>query len=262
MSMLSELSEIFPDLFDENSDEQSTVSFSMEPLQDAIITEDSTIISGTGYSGNESTVRQVNSLYMDVEDVVEVTDEDAELSETDSLEGFITTLDEIVVRMTDISEDMDVEDVTEEAVEEEIQENDEEEETPPAVDQDTSENVSPTMERADVARERFKGAPWFNNVKDKHVTLIGLGGIGSWVNLLVSRLNVRYMTLYDFDSFEDHNMAGQLVSKVDVNRPKVYVAQQIAHMYGNYMEFPPVDERGKWHESMILFDPDTPYIDF
>ena len=36
----------------------------------------------------------------------------------------------------------------------------------------------------------------------------------------------------------------------------------LKNAYGNYMEFPPIDERGKWHESVIVFDPDTPYIEF
>lgn len=29
--------------------------------------------------------------------------------------------------------------------------------------------------------------------------------------------------------------------------------------YGNYMEFPPLRERGKWHNGIIIFDPDVPY---
>ena len=36
----------------------------------------------------------------------------------------------------------------------------------------------------------------------------------------------------------------------------------LTHMYGNYMEFPPIDQRGKWHENMIIFDPDVPYKEF
>ena len=28
------------------------------------------------------------------------------------------------------------------------------------------------------------------------------------------------------------------------------------------MEFPPIDQRGKWHENMIIFDPDVPYKEF
>lgn len=43
--------------------------------------------------------------------------------------------------------------------------------------------------------------------------------------------------------------------------PKVY-ENFLTHAYGNYMEFPPVEERGIWHEDVITFDPDTPYKDF
>ena len=28
--------------------------------------------------------------------------------------------------------------------------------------------------------------------------------------------------------------------------------------YGDYMKFPPVNERGTWHKDLII-DPDTPY---
>lgn len=36
----------------------------------------------------------------------------------------------------------------------------------------------------------------------------------------------------------------------------------LTHIYGNYMEFPPVEKRGAWHEGIIEFDPDTPYEEF
>lgn len=36
----------------------------------------------------------------------------------------------------------------------------------------------------------------------------------------------------------------------------------LAHMYGNYMEFPPVAKRGVWHEGILEFDPDTPYKEY
>lgn len=32
--------------------------------------------------------------------------------------------------------------------------------------------------------------------------------------------------------------------------------------YGNYMEFPPVEKRGKWHENVITFDPEISYKEF
>ena len=32
--------------------------------------------------------------------------------------------------------------------------------------------------------------------------------------------------------------------------------------YGNYMEFPPVEKRGTWHEGYFEMDPDTPYKEY
>ena len=32
--------------------------------------------------------------------------------------------------------------------------------------------------------------------------------------------------------------------------------------YGDYMTFPPVEERGKWHEGQIHFEPDIPYKEY
>jgi len=38
--------------------------------------------------------------------------------------------------------------------------------------------------------------------------------------------------------------------------------EPLKNMYGNYMEFPPISERGIWHDEIITFDPDTPYKKF
>lgn len=36
----------------------------------------------------------------------------------------------------------------------------------------------------------------------------------------------------------------------------------LRNMYGDYMEFPPKDKRGEWHDGILEIDPDTPYFDF
>ena len=33
----------------------------------------------------------------------------------------------------------------------------------------------------------------------------------------------------------------------------------LKHSYGDYMRFPPIADRGKWHEGVIKFEPDIPY---
>lgn len=36
----------------------------------------------------------------------------------------------------------------------------------------------------------------------------------------------------------------------------------LTHMYGNYMAFPPVEQRGLWHAGELYLDPDIPYTDY
>jgi lipopolysaccharide cholinephosphotransferase len=43
--------------------------------------------------------------------------------------------------------------------------------------------------------------------------------------------------------------------------PKQYDAI-LKKIYGDYMTYPPVEERGRWHSNVIFFDPDTPYAQF
>jgi lipopolysaccharide cholinephosphotransferase len=38
---------------------------------------------------------------------------------------------------------------------------------------------------------------------------------------------------------------------------------EILHnFYGDYLTYPPLEQRGLWHEGMITFEPRMPYIDF
>ena len=36
----------------------------------------------------------------------------------------------------------------------------------------------------------------------------------------------------------------------------------LTNMYGDYMEFPSVENRGKWHKNMIIYDPDISYTEY
>ena len=38
--------------------------------------------------------------------------------------------------------------------------------------------------------------------------------------------------------------------------------EMLTETYGDYMKFPPVEQRGQWHNGTIIFDPDTPYKEF
>ena len=52
---------------------------------------------------------------------------------------------------------------------------------------------------------RFSSAIWYEAVKNKRVILAGLGGIGSWVALLLARMKISGLILYDFDNVEEVN---------------------------------------------------------
>lgn len=40
--------------------------------------------------------------------------------------------------------------------------------------------------------------------------------------------------------------------------PKQY-DNLLTHCYGDYMKFPPVEQRGTWHENQVIYEPDMPY---
>jgi len=68
---------------------------------------------------------------------------------------------------------------------------------------------------------RFSSAVWFEEVNKTSIVLAGLGGIGSYVALLLSRLHPYKLFLYDDDFVEHGNISGQLYSTNQVGRRKV-----------------------------------------
>jgi len=57
---------------------------------------------------------------------------------------------------------------------------------------------------------RFTGAEWFEKVGELNITLIGAGGISSWCAVMLAKLNLRNLIIYDRDSYDTSNVAGQL----------------------------------------------------
>lgn len=88
--------------------------------------------------------------------------------------------------------------------------------------------------RTDINHARFSSASWFESMKNIEIVLAGLGGIGSWVALLLSRLNIGYLTLIDIDVVEAVNMAGQCFRGKDINKNKTVACSDIITEFSNY----------------------------
>ena len=101
-----------------------------------------------------------------------------------------------------------------------------EEEEDPIPTNPTLEDSNPTL--------RFKGASWAELMRTIKVTIGGVGGIGSWTSLLVSRLNPHTIKLYDPDRIERVNLAGQLFRESAIGTAKVQEASWIINNFSYY----------------------------
>jgi len=77
-------------------------------------------------------------------------------------------------------------------------------------------------------RARFKDAPWFG--VNYMITVGGVGGIGSWLSLLLSRIGHK-LSLYDFDTVDDTNLGGQLYALDHVGAKKVESIRETIREY-------------------------------
>ena len=103
--------------------------------------------------------------------------------------------------------------------------------------------IPPISESVNTAEStvRFSGASWFEAAKGVSATIAGVGGIGSWTSLLLSRISktVR-INLYDDDNVEVVNLAGQMFSSNQVGLRKVYAAQEVIRYFsGSYCNAAP-----------------------
>lgn len=86
----------------------------------------------------------------------------------------------------------------------------------------------------DETTSRFSGAIWYEEIQKQTVTLAGIGGIGSYVGFLLSRLKPNRLIIYDPDRVETVNMSGQLYGQTDVGRYKCAALADMVMNYANY----------------------------
>lgn len=95
--------------------------------------------------------------------------------------------------------------------------------------------------------DRFKDAPWFGK---RDIIIGGSGGIGSWLALLLSRMDYR-LYMYDHDLVEEHNIGGQLFSTSQVGLNKVEAIRSTCAAYSNNYE---IHNLGKYEEGSMTGD--------
>lgn len=91
-----------------------------------------------------------------------------------------------------------------------------------------------TVEEVNPITARFSGASWYKKFQELEIVLAGVGGIGSYVAFMLSRMQPAYLTLIDPDQVELVNLAGQLFSSNDVGNFKVDAVASLVRTYSQY----------------------------
>lgn len=76
----------------------------------------------------------------------------------------------------------------------------------------------------DVTKSRFSDASWFGTPRE--IIVGGVGGIGSWLVLFLARIG-HELYIFDNDTVEEVNLAGQLYSSAGIGRPKTDACKQV-----------------------------------
>ena len=93
---------------------------------------------------------------------------------------------------------------------------------------------------------------------DIPVHLVGCGGIGSFTALVLSKMGVRHLSLYDPDGIEEHNLPNQLFRVSDVGRPKVEALREILEEFaGLPVEAQPVEVERQRMAGVVISGVDT-----
>lgn len=89
---------------------------------------------------------------------------------------------------------------------------------------------SPTL-TMDTSTSRFSGAEWYKEIQVKEVLFAGIGGIGSWSCLLLGRMALKALYLFDDDAVDGTNMSGQLFSLRQIGDNKVDAMSDLLGQY-------------------------------
>lgn len=94
----------------------------------------------------------------------------------------------------------------------------------------------------DTSTSRFSSAPWYQRVKDQNILLAGLGGIGSHVAFLLSRLQPNHILIMDPDYVEESNLSGQLYGVSDIGNSKTSSVGKAMMRYSDFYDYSTIQE--------------------
>ncbi len=97
---------------------------------------------------------------------------------------------------------------------------------------------------------------------DSHVIIIGCGGLGGHIAEILTRIGIGRLSLYDFDSFEEHNLNRQNFSTLaDLGREKVLVVKEALEQINPSVEiqsfvrkFDPLKEKQNIEKAAVIID--------
>ena len=117
-------------------------------------------------------------------------------------------------------------------------------------EQDVIPKNSGSLE-VDETTVRFSSAIWYEAIQKETVILAGLGGIGSYVHFLLSRLKPDKIYLFDDDRVDTSNMSGQLYTLADVGSKKTQASISKGVSYSSYYSYV---ENGEYTNTSITTD--------
>lgn len=90
---------------------------------------------------------------------------------------------------------------------------------------------------------RFSSAIWYEKIQQQTVILAGLGGIGTYLAFLLSRMHPASVFIYDDDTVETVNLSGQMFSSNDVGTLKTTAVRNMMRSFSGYGDVFAVEDR-------------------
>lgn len=99
--------------------------------------------------------------------------------------------------------------------------------------------------RDKIAVSRFSDAPWMQS-RTHTFTVGGAGGISSWLLLFLSRIDIHQrIYLYEFDTVDETNLAGQIFHRGQVGMLKSEAIKAVMNMFSDNSSN--IDVLGRYH---------------